>query len=703
MQTEGNYHYARPKTGRYVLLSLLAVAVAVGATLGYRYLFMRRGEGAAVYLPKNLQVMVTLDTNPSPNQQAAFQKLSSMLKEHGGDEKLEELMSEMFDKAPVAKEVRPHLRHNFAFGVWEGKNQRSQVALLCDVDDAKAVETILAKYGKAPSGDTKAYTFPDSSVNTAVIKDYLVLSSSLEGLETVRQLSEGKGESIVTLSAYQEARSSLPEDENLMVFVSPDAMKSMRNSGGMEVMNGTDWFAMGVSLNNDGMAMHFHVPLSTGNSPILRTIAEMRPLTPASSDKLPQGAYGIYGIAQPGKLLDGLIRESAKSGTPPDILQFEKDTGLSFQRNVIDGLAGNTYCAFYPAPNGLEHGADLLVVFDDANGGDASPLADGLRAFAERDPNSKMHFASSQYNGVTIWQLDEQTAHEMRSSLDQEFGFSNGGVDQSGYSAQSPELSEFMANKTLAYAVVGKSVYVATSRALLERAIDSASSGSGTLRGQPLAATVANAGADASKLVVVLAVGKIVKDLQPKIQESMRDVPEEARPYVQQILDSVSENDLQTIQLSYDGRVLRASMVAPIGPTLALPAAILFPVFAQAKVAAKSAATVSNAKQVVLGVLMYAAEHDDKFPTAGNFDQLKAEIMPYVKNEPVFHPIRPGVEFVWNRRVSGGNSMAVTSPAELPLIWESAPDERQMRIVAFADGHVKKMPDEEFQRLSLNP
>ena len=44
---------------------------------------------------------------------------------------------------------------------------------------------------------------------------------------------------------------------------------------------------------------------------------------------------------------------------------------------------------------------------------------------------------------------------------------------------------------------------------------------------------------------------------------------------------------------------------------IAILAAILFPVFAQAKASAKSIATVSNLKQVVLAGLMYADEWDD--------------------------------------------------------------------------------------------
>ncbi len=47
---------------------------------------------------------------------------------------------------------------------------------------------------------------------------------------------------------------------------------------------------------------------------------------------------------------------------------------------------------------------------------------------------------------------------------------------------------------------------------------------------------------------------------------------------------------------------------------IAILAAILFPVFAQAKAAAKKTACLSNNKQLSLGALMYSSDYDDEFP-----------------------------------------------------------------------------------------
>jgi prepilin-type N-terminal cleavage/methylation domain-containing protein/prepilin-type processing-associated H-X9-DG protein len=76
---------------------------------------------------------------------------------------------------------------------------------------------------------------------------------------------------------------------------------------------------------------------------------------------------------------------------------------------------------------------------------------------------------------------------------------------------------------------------------------------------------------------------------------------------------------------------------------IAILAAILFPVFAQAKMAAKRTSDLSNNKQIGLGVLMYVNDYDDTMPLAyvvpscsswwtPQMIEWKDEISPYVKN-----------------------------------------------------------------------
>lgn len=75
---------------------------------------------------------------------------------------------------------------------------------------------------------------------------------------------------------------------------------------------------------------------------------------------------------------------------------------------------------------------------------------------------------------------------------------------------------------------------------------------------------------------------------------------------------------------------------------IAILAAILFPVFAQAKESAKKSACLSNVKQLILGATMYAGDYDDVFSPSeygGNGDPVTNPhitwttiTMPYIKN-----------------------------------------------------------------------
>jgi len=88
---------------------------------------------------------------------------------------------------------------------------------------------------------------------------------------------------------------------------------------------------------------------------------------------------------------------------------------------------------------------------------------------------------------------------------------------------------------------------------------------------------------------------------------------------------------------------------------IAILAAILFPVFAQAKAAAKNTKTVSNLKQIGLAFPMYQADYDDTYQPAGTMNGNGASwgtgacsvdkfgcpgwdtlMFPYMKNYPLF-------------------------------------------------------------------
>jgi prepilin-type N-terminal cleavage/methylation domain-containing protein len=87
---------------------------------------------------------------------------------------------------------------------------------------------------------------------------------------------------------------------------------------------------------------------------------------------------------------------------------------------------------------------------------------------------------------------------------------------------------------------------------------------------------------------------------------------------------------------------------------IAILAAILFPVFAQAKLAAKKTVVLSNAKQIGLSQLMYINDYDDESPSLGVGDWTD-KVYPYVKNEDLFmNPLRNDFDGGCLSAVAGG-------------------------------------------------
>jgi prepilin-type N-terminal cleavage/methylation domain-containing protein/prepilin-type processing-associated H-X9-DG protein len=88
---------------------------------------------------------------------------------------------------------------------------------------------------------------------------------------------------------------------------------------------------------------------------------------------------------------------------------------------------------------------------------------------------------------------------------------------------------------------------------------------------------------------------------------------------------------------------------------IAILAAILFPVFAQAKLAAKKTSSLSNTKQITLAAIMYGGDADDFLPLsqsgpnskvqsggAGHSNTWEGICLPYIKSQQLFVDVAVG-------------------------------------------------------------
>lgn len=134
-------------------------------------------------------------------------------------------------------------------------------------------------------------------------------------------------------------------------------------------------------------------------------------------------------------------------------------------------------------------------------------------------------------------------------------------------------------------------------------------------------------------------------------------------------------------------------------------AAVLIPTFRSARVAAQRSTELTHAKQLAAAALLYADDHDDRFPPAFSSNKdLHFALGEYVVDPAAFVATNPaGGEFRGNSAVAGRRLEEISEPASVPLIYDSKRWRGVNRItVGFVDGHARDIPVDQFLK-AINP
>jgi hypothetical protein len=157
-------------------------------------------------------------------------------------------------------------------------------------------------------------------------------------------------------------------------------------------------------------------------------------------------------------------------------------------------------------------------------------------------------------------------------------------------------------------------------------------------------------------------------------------------------------NNTATIVIAIIGGCLVFGLVG-----IMVMAAVLFPVFAQAREAARKSSCMSQAKQLGNAMMMYAMDYDNRFPPAA---QWQTALTPYVgPGVGTSCPSRPGIlnPYAFNSKHSGLSLGKIKSPAAAPQLFESSAGllnasdpltsftmpHMKSGIISYSDGHVK--------------
>ena len=120
-------------------------------------------------------------------------------------------------------------------------------------------------------------------------------------------------------------------------------------------------------------------------------------------------------------------------------------------------------------------------------------------------------------------------------------------------------------------------------------------------------------------------------------------------------------------------------------------AAVLFPVFAQARVAAMQTSAMDSLKSDAVSLQIYSADNDDHFPSDMSMNVLAPILAEYSSKEDasqILHPL-PGEPATINQELAGLEMFAIDNPARTELFTFTSPKLQNRILTCYVDTSVR--------------
>ena len=373
-----------------ILLPLLAVGAVGFGAVGVMSLLERRGEAAISMIPADAALAISFDNTPSPSQVMLFKEISDAMEDSGMNRYVDEMMDDM-GVPPEVRAIKDNLKGSFAVGIWgDIASAAPDMILAAAMEDTTAAENIVKQHGKRLEGVSAPAYQLEQDVVVAFHNGYALVTNKADNLQRALDASENKIQSLDEAASYKRARESLPADASFMLFANGEAIaradedtRKMYEAIGIKKAG---WAAVGATILDTGIQVDMYQDMQDAGE--LTAAYEAIPeLTYSSASKLPSGAIGVLGISDAGRMIGAIVESMEVSELGTEIgngmTEMEKETGLSFKKDFLPALAGETYMALYP-PKGADNDEPTFVLmFDEQNG--ATPESAARKLIAKVD------------------------------------------------------------------------------------------------------------------------------------------------------------------------------------------------------------------------------------------------------------------------------------------------------------------------------
>ena len=310
---------------------LVLTAMASGGVYAYRHFFHRGGEAATQLIPADALVVVTVDAVPSAGQIGVFKRIADACRTEHLDTALEDMIGRAQGSSPLARDMRPFAVGSAAYALLKtngngnaagiggvGVAPQGDNAWFVAVSDAGKVQDALNRDAqKSAANGLDYYTVGGETRCMAVMGNYLVTADKPEDLTRIEAARRGETPAIASLADYQGARTALPSDSNMMLFVSAGALtpnqqnrqngQNGNNSDPGSLLQGvrnpmqrTRYMAMGFAIHDKGIDSVMLMPAEPPAGADGQAISHIAPFDTNLFSKMPGGAYGILALSQPG-------------------------------------------------------------------------------------------------------------------------------------------------------------------------------------------------------------------------------------------------------------------------------------------------------------------------------------------------------------------------------------------------------------------